>query len=136
MSIDAWGVKYIAQWGKSCVTYRGVKKKLAVVLTPNEQTASSYAYKGSCHPPALFEGCMTSNQTLIAGKGQEVAPKTLCGLISSSTTSILLASTPPMLARWYLTNHSGRALLMDCQRLNPTSQVKSSWVQPTSRRSE
>ena len=61
----------------------------------------------------------------MAGKDQEVAPKRN-GLIPSSTTSILLASTPPMLPRWFLTDHSGRCLLADCQRSNPSKALKSS----------
>ena len=43
------------------------------------------------------------NTNIMAGKDQEVAQK-LDGLIPSSTTSILLASTPPMLPRWYVTD--------------------------------
>ena len=60
------------------------------------------------HPPSV----MTSNQTFMAGKDQEVAPK-LDGPILSNMTSILLASTPTMLP-------SGRPLLADCQCQNPS----------------
>ena len=67
---------------------------------------------------------MTSTQTFMTGKDQHVVPK-LDGLTPSSTTSILLASTPPLLPRWYLTNSSGRHLLTDCQRSNPSKAVKS-----------
>ena len=85
------------------------------------------AYTGSdistaCHPPALYEESMTSTQTSMVGKYLEATTK-LDGLIQSSTTSILLASfasTPPVLPRWYLTDPSGRPLLADCQRSNPS----------------
>ena len=43
---------------------------------------------------------MTSSQTSMAGRDLEAAPK-LDGLIQSSTTSILLASTPQMLPRCF-----------------------------------
>ena len=46
------------------------------------------------------------------------------GLIPSSTTSILLASTPPVLHRWSLTGPCGRPLLADCQRSNPSKALK------------
>ncbi len=55
----------------------------------------------------------------------EAAPK-LDGLIQSNTTSILLASTPPMLPRLSLTDLRGRPLLADCQRSNPSKALKSS----------
>ena len=74
---------------------------------------------------SLFEETMTSTQTSTAGRDLEAAPK-LDGLIQSSTTSIMLASTPPMLPRWYLTDPSGRPLLADCQRSNPSKALKSS----------
>ena len=61
----------------------------------------------------------------MAGRDLEAAPK-LDGLIQSSTTPILLASTPPILPRWYLTDPSGRPLLADCQSLNPSRALKSS----------
>ena len=54
----------------------------------------------------------------MAGKHQEVAPKR-DGLIPLSTSSIVLASTPPMLPRWSVTDPSGMPLLADCQRSNP-----------------
>ena len=66
----------------------------------------------------------TSTQTFMAGKHHEVAPK-LNGLIPSSTTSILLASTPPMLPIWYLTDPSERPLLADCQRSNASNSNRS-----------
>ena len=50
------------------------------------------------------------------------------GLIPSSTTSMLLASTSPMLPRWSLTDPSGRPLLADCQRSNPSKALKWSEV--------
>ena len=61
------------------------------------------------------------HQTSIA----EAAPKR-DGLIQSSTISILLASTPPMLPRWSLTDSSGRRLLADCLLSNPSKARKSS----------
>ena len=79
----------------------------------------------ACQPPALFEESMTSTQTSIAGRDLEAAPK-LDGLIQSSTISILLSSTPPMLPRWSLTDPSGRHLLEDYQRSNPSKVLKSS----------
>ena len=103
-----------------------------IFITLNHQSLSydNAACTGSdistaCHPPSLYEGSMTSTQTFMAGKDQEVAPKR-DGLIPSSTTSILLASTPPMLPRWSLTDPSGRPLLADCQRSNPSKALKSS----------
>ena len=68
---------------------------------------------------------MTSTQTFMAGKDQQVAPK-LDGLTPSRTSSIILAATLPMLPRWYLTDPSGRPLLTDCQRSDPSKAVKSS----------
>ena len=79
----------------------------------------------ACHPPSLLEESMTSTKTSIAGRDLEAAPK-LDGLIQSSTISILLASTSPMLPRWSLTNPSGRPLLADCLRSNPSKARKSS----------
>ena len=62
--------------------------------------------------------------TIIHGwKYQEVSTN-LDGLIPSSTTSILLASTPPMPPRWSMTDPSGRPLLGDCQRSNPSKTLK------------
>ena len=63
----------------------------------------------------------------MAGGDLEASPK-LDGLIQSSTTSILLASTPPMLPRWSLTDSSGRPLLADCQRSNSSKALKTSQV--------
>ena len=60
-------------------------------------------------PSSRYAGSMTSTQTFMAGKDQEV-PQKLDGLIPSITTSILLALTPPMLPRWYVTDPSGRLL--------------------------
>ena len=106
----------------------------ASVNAPSNQLYNLFydnaAYAGSdissaCHPPSLYEESMTSTQTSMAGKDQGVAPK-LDGLIPSNTTSILLASTPPMLPRWYVTDPSGRPLLADCQRSNPSKALKSS----------
>ena len=73
------------------------------------------------NPPSQYEGSMTLTLTFMAGKDQEFDPK-LDGLIrpTSSTTFIMLASTPPMLPRWYLTDPSGRPLLADCQHSNPS----------------
>ena len=81
----------------------------------------------ACHPPSLLEESMPSTQTSMAGRDLEAAPK-LDGLIQSSTISILLASTPPMLPRWSLTDPSGRPLLADCLRSNPSKALKSSQV--------
>ena len=88
-----------------------------------------YYYAGSnisiaCRPPSLYKEYMTSTQTSMAGKDIEAAQK-LDGLIQSSTTSILLASTPAMLPRWCLTDPSGRPLLADCQRSNLRKALKS-----------
>ena len=96
--------------------------KVSVNAPSNQLHHLSYdnaAYAGSdistaCHPPSLYEESMTSTQT---------APK-LDGQIQSSMTSILLASL--MLPRWYLTDPSGRPLLADCQRSNPSKALKSS----------
>ena len=65
------------------------------------------------------------NQTSMAERDLEAAP-TLDGLIPSSTISILLASTPQMLPRWSLTDPSGKPLLADCLRSNPSKARKSS----------
>ena len=97
---------------------------------PPHLSCHNAAYAGSdtsyaCRPPSRCEGSMTSTQTFMAGKDQEVAPK-LDGLIQSSTISILLASTPPMLPRWSLTDPSERYLLADCLRSKPSKALKSS----------
>ena len=81
----------------------------------------------ACNPPSLLEESMPSTQTSMAGRDLEAAPK-LDGLIQSSTISILLASTPPMLPRWSVTDPSGRSLLADCLRSNPSKALKSSQV--------
>ena len=57
-------------------------------------------------------------------------PPKLGGLIPSSTTSILLASTTPMLPIWSLTD--GRPLLADCQRSNTSKALN----KPSPQRSE
>ena len=77
----------------------------------------------ACHPPSLYKESLTSIQTSMVGKYQEAAPKP-DGLIQSSTTSTLLASTPSMLPRWSLTDPSGRPLFADCQRSNPSKALK------------
>ena len=88
------------------------------VNAPSNQLHHLYydnaAYAGleistACHPPALLEESMTLTQTSMAGRDLEAAPK-LHGLIQSSTISILLASTPPMLPRWSLTDPIVRCL--------------------------
>ena len=104
---------------------------------PHHLSYDNAAYGGSdisiaCHRPSRCEGSMTSIQTFMAGNDQEVAPKR-DGLIPSSTTSILLASTPPMLPRWSLTDPSGRPLLADCQRSNPSKALKSRKSSPLDR---
>ena len=91
---------------------------------PHHPSYDNAAYAGSdistaCHPPSLYEGYFTSTQTFMAGNDQLVAPK-LDGLIPSSTPSIRLPSTPPMLPRWYMTDPGRRPLLVDCQRSNPS----------------
>ena len=68
------------------------KEPSASSLLRQAAYASSDIYI-ACHPPSLYEGSTTSTQSFMSGKDQEVAPKR-DGLISSSTTSILLASTP------------------------------------------
>ena len=109
---------------------------IASVNAPSNQLHHLFhdnaAYAGldistACHPPSLLEESMTSTQTSMAGRDLEAAPK-LDGLIQSSTISILLASTPPMLPRWSLTDPSGRPLLADCLRSNPSKVRKSSEV--------
>ena len=106
----------------------------ASVNTPSNQphhlSYDNASYTGSdistpCRPPSLYEESMTSTQTSMAGKDLEAAPK-LDGQIQSSMTSIMLASTPPMLPRWSLTDPSGRTLLADCQRSKPSKALKSS----------
>ena len=95
---------------------------VSVLLYGSEAWATT-----ACHPPSLFEESVTSSQTSMAGRDLQAAPK-LDGPIQSSTTSILLASTPPMLPRWSLIDSSGRPLLADCQRSNPSKALKSSQV--------
>ena len=110
----AWMCSTCAAKGASCVRSSGSSTsatEASVNASSNRPHHISYdnaAYAGShtsyaCHPPSRHEWSMTSTQTLMAGKDQEVAQK-LDGLIPSSTTSILLASTPPMLPRWYVTD--------------------------------
>ena len=65
------------------------------------------------------------NPNINGWKKPRAAPK-LHGLNQSSTISILLASTPPMLLRWSLTEPSQRSLLADCLRSNPSKARKSS----------
>ena len=95
---------------------------------PHHLSYDNATYAGSdisiaCYPPFLYEGSTTSTQYFMAGKDQDAAPKR-DGLIPSSTTSILLASVPPMLPGWSLTDPSGRPLLADCQRSNPSKLLK------------
>ena len=71
------------------------------------------------------EESFTSTLTSMVGKYQEAAPQ-LYGVIQSSTTSTLLASTPSMLPRWYLTDPSGRHFFAEYQRSNPSKVLKSS----------
>ena len=106
---------------------------IASVNAPSNQlhhlSYDNAAYAGldistACDPPSLLEESMTSTQTSMAGRDLEAAPR-LDGLIQSSTISILLASTPPMLPRWSLTDPSGRTLLADCLRSNPNKALKS-----------
>ena len=99
---------------------------------PHHLSCDNAGYAGSdtsyaCSPPSRYEGSMTSTQTFIAGKDQEVAQR-LDGLIPSSTTSILQASTTPMLPRWYMTDPSGRHF-SDCQRSNSRKVLKSNRFQ-------
>ena len=118
--------------GASCVCSGNstLSTKASLNAPSNQQHRLSYdndACTGSYistafHPPSLFEQYMTSTQTSMAGKYLEAAPK-LDGLIQSSTTSIVLASTPPMLPRWSLTDPSGRPLLAESQRSNPRKAV-------------
>ena len=63
----------------------------------------------------------------MVGRDQEAAPKP-DGLIQSSTTSTLLASTPSMPPRWSMTDPSGRPSFADCQRSNPSMALNSSQV--------
>ena len=67
----------------------------------------------------------TSTLISMVGRDKEAAPKP-DGLIQSSTTSTQLASTPSMPHRWSMTDPSGRPLLADCQRSNPSMALKSS----------
>ena len=110
---------------------------IASVNAPSNQlhhlSYDNAAYAGldistACHPPSLLEESMTSTQTSMAGRDLEAAPK-LDGLIQSSTISIMLASTPPMLPRWSLTDPSGRPLLADCLRSNPSKAQSSKSIQ-------
>ena len=71
-------------------------------------------------PYRAYEGFMTSNQTFVAEKTQEVATK-LDGLIPSSVASIMLASAPPMLPRWPLTD----PMPLDGQRTNTSRALTS-----------
>ena len=112
----------------------GSSTSIASVNAPSNQLHNLYydnaAYAGldistACHHPSLLEESMTSTQTSMAGRDLEAAPK-LHGLIQSSTISILLASTPPMMPRWSLTDPSERSLLADCLRSNPSKARKSS----------
>ena len=59
------------------------------------------------------------NPTIHGWKRPRGRPKTRW-LIQSSMVSILVASTPPMLPRWSLTDPSGRPLLPDCLHSNPS----------------
>ena len=90
----------------------------------NAGSDTSYA----CRTLSRYEGSMTSTQTFMVGKYQEVAQK-LDGLIPSSMIFIILASTSPMLPGRYLTDPSGRSLLADCQRSNPRKVLNSSKFQ-------
>ena len=95
---------------------------------PHHLTYDNAAYGSSdissaCHPPYLYEGFMTSNKTFIAGKDQVVVQK-LDGLIPPSMTSMLLASTPPILPWWSWSDPSGRPFLMYCRRSNPSQVSK------------
>ena len=110
----------IVVWpGVLCVFWQ--QHKASVNVPRNQPHMVSYdntAYvagsdiASACHPPLLYEGFMTSNQTFMAGKGQEVDPK-LDGPILSRMISILLASTPAMLPRWSLTDSGGRPSLIN-----------------------
>ena len=120
--------------GASCLcSGSSTSATIASVNAPSNQlhhlSYDNAAYAGldistACHPPSLLEESMTSTQTSMAGRDLEAAPK-LDGLIQSSTISILLASIPPMLPRWSLTDPSGRPLLADCLRSNPSKALKS-----------
>ena len=107
---------------------------IASVNAPGNQLHHLFYYNAAyagldistaCHPPSLLEESMTSTQTSMGGRDLEAAQK-LDGLIRPSTISIMLASTPPMLPRWSLTDPSGRPLLADCLRSNPSKARKSS----------
>ena len=76
---------------------------------PPPPSVKTISDPGLFHLFRMHEGILTSNQTFMARKEQEAAPK-LDRLIPSTTTSILLASTPPMLPRWSLTDPSGGPL--------------------------
>ena len=117
-----------------CVLAGSTSATKASVNAPNNQphhpSHDNAACAGSdistaCHSTSLYEEYVTSIQTSMVGRDQEAAPKP-DGLIQSSTTSSLLASTPSMLSRWYLTDPSGRPLFAGCQRSNPSKALKSS----------
>ena len=101
-------VRHALPKGASCVcSGSSTSATEASVNAPSNQphhlSYDNAAYAGSeisiaCYPPSRCGGSMTSSQTFIAEKDQEVAPK-LDGLIPSSMTSIPLASTPTMLPR-------------------------------------
>ena len=67
------------------------------------------------------------NPNIHGRKRHRGRPKTTwADSIKHDLNNILLASTPPMLPRWYLTDPSERSLLADCLRSNPSKARKSS----------
>ena len=76
----------------------------------------------ACHPPSLLEESMTSTQTSMAGRDPQAAPK-LDGLIQSSTISILLASTPPMLPNMVFDRPQWKAFVSGLPTFEPVRLV-------------
>ena len=72
----------------------------------------------ACHPPSLYEESLTSTLTSVVGRDQDAAPKP-DGLIRSNTTFILLASTPPMLPRWSMTDPQWKAFVCGLPTIDP-----------------
>ena len=106
------GASYVCSGSSTSATIASVNARSNQLhhLSYDNAACAGLDISTACHPPYLFEEPMTSTQTSMAGRDLEAAPK-LDGLIQSSTTSILLVSTPPMLPRWSLTDPSGRPFI-------------------------
>ena len=93
----------------------------APISQPHHLSYAGSDTSTACHPSSLYD----FNPIIHGWKRPKGRPKR-DGLIPSSTISILLASTPPMLPIWYMTDPSRRSLLADCQRSNQSKALKSS----------